>query len=418
MKGIIKSILSVAFALLAASAFAQGSGDAKILQFKYKEGDNHRILSTVNETIKVDGRLHHRANIVNRVTLHVDKVDAKGRGHTEGLFMVSESTTFSSSGQQFPWAEEIKAEYWRDKTGVYEIDSNYFMPIIRDMPHFLDKPVKPGDVWTAEGYEAEDLRREPFLIEKPFKVPFTATYTYERDEEGISSDSSHTKKTFQVISVRYSISYETPARSNPTQDYPVSTMGTSSRVIYWDNEKGQIDHSDENFRIVMETYLGHIFDFSGTTHEECTEFERTATEEAVKAVQEKVQEMGLENVTVEKSDKGLKISIENIQFLPNSAELQQSEKDKLKVLGDIIKGYPDNDLLINGHTARSGTEESCQILSEERAGSVANFLIDLGVKDKYHIFSLGSGSRVPIATNKTKEGMAKNRRVEITILDR
>ncbi len=406
--------LSILFLCLTMNVFAQG----KVLQFKFKEGDNHRILSTTQEIIKVNGQLHHEATIVNRVTLNVDKVDSKGRGHTNGIFMVSESNTLAGTGQRFPWSEEIKSEYWRDKNGVYEISDSYFMPIIRDMPHFPDRELKPGDTWTAQGYEAEDLRREPFSIAQPFKVPFVATYTYERDEDGVTSDSTHTKKTFQVISVRYSISYETPAKTNPTSDYPVSTMGTINRTIYWDNDKGQIDHADEQFRIIMETYLGNMFDFIGTTHDECTEFQRTSTEKAVKEVQEKVQQMGLENVTVEKSDKGLKISIENIQFLPNSAVLEDSEKIKLSALAKIIEGYPDNDLLINGHTARSGTEESCQQLSEERAGSVANYLIDLGVKDKYHIFSLGSGSRVPIATNKTKEGMAKNRRVEITILDR
>ncbi|MBR1722028.1 MAG: OmpA family protein [Treponema sp.] len=83
----------------------------------------------------------------------------------------------------------------------------------------------------------------------------------------------------------------------------------------------------------------------------------------------------------------------------------------------IIENYT-NDLLISGHTAQAGTEESCQILSEERAESVAQYLIKKGDRDNYHIFTKGFGSKVPIAPNTTDQGMAKNRRVEITILDK
>ena len=64
------------------------------------------------------------------------------------------------------------------------------------------------------------------------------------------------------------------------------------------------------------------------------------------------------------------------------------------------------------------SEASCQTLSEERADSVAQYLIELGVRDKYHILTTGHGSKVPIAPNSTPKGMAKNRRVEITILDK
>ena len=92
--------------------------------------------------------------------------------------------------------------------------------------------------------------------------------------------------------------------------------------------------------------------------------------------------------------------------------------EKIKKIADILAAYPENDLLISGHTARAGTEESCQKLSSERAVSVADFLIILGVRDKNRIFTQGHGSKVPVASNKTEEGKAKNRRVEITLLDK
>ena len=374
----------------------------------------------MHEEVKLNGRLHHRAEIVSRVTQHIADVDETGKANVDAVFMTSEKSTGVYGNERLEWGEEFKSVYQRDTFGKYDIADTYFMPVIRDMPIMPEKPVKIGDTWQANGYEAEDLRREPLCIEKPFKVPFTAEYEYLRDEEGRTSDSKREKRTFQVISVKYNIYYETPLPEDSWQlgDVPVVTMGYSRKTIYWDNEKGQYDHTDEDFRIVIETARGNQFDFSGTTHEELTEFTRTATEENLQEVQEKIESMGLQNVTVKKEEKGLTISVENIQFKPDSAELVNSEKTKIKKIATILQAYPDNDLLISGHTALAGTEKARQQLSEERAESVADFLISLGVREKNHVFTQGFGARVPVASNKTEAGKAKNRRVEITILDK
>lgn len=414
----MRRTLALAAAFCAAAGlFAQ---ESVLLRFKYKKDDNYRILSTVREDVKVNGRLNHRAEIVSRVTITVTDVDENGVGTMDGTFMTSEKSTGAYGNERLGWGETFQSRYKRDGRGTFDIADSYFMPTIRDMPIFPEHPVKVGDTWTASGYEAEDLRREPLFIEKPFKVPFVAEYEYLRDEEGVSSDAKHEKKTFQVISVKYNIFYEAPLPDDAwlLGDVPASTMGYSHRTIWWDNEKGQIDHSDEQFRIVIESARGNRFDFSGTTHEEITEFTRTATEENLKDVQEKITQMGLRDVSVTKSENGLTISLENIQFKPDSAELTESEMAKIRKIAAILQAYPDNDLLVSGHTALAGTENARQQLSEARAESVADFLVGLGVREKNRVFTRGFGARVPIASNQTEEGKAKNRRVEITILDK
>lgn len=413
----MKKFLAVPlFLALTACCFAKTR-----LEFKYSEGDNFALISTVSEDVKVNGRLSHHAEIASRVTERVDKVDGDGRAHILGTFMTSEQSTSASgkSGGTWKWGENFESEFWRAKDGRFEIESKYFMPVIRDLPIFPDKELSPGDEWTAEGYEAEDLRRE-LNVQEPFKVPFTAKYKYERDEEGESSDSSRKKRAFQVITAKYALYYETPDTDsmNKDSDYPVTTMGYSDRTIWWDSEKGQIDHYEERFRIVMETFYGNQYEFSGTTRAAYTEFKRTATEENVKAVMERIDDMGLKDISVSKTDKGLMISVENVQFKADSAVLEDSEKDKLVKISEVLSAYPDNDLLITGHTARAGSEESCQILSEERAEAVAGFLSEIGVRDKNHLFTQGFGSKVPVASNLTERGKSRNRRVEITILDK
>lgn len=417
MKGFFRFLLS--FSIISAVFFPAFSQDSsRILRFKYKSGDSYRILSTVNEDVKVNGVKNHSAEIVNRVSVRITDIDAGGRGKHQAAFMTTENSFSDSSKETLHFGEEYESEFWRDEKGIYEISDKYFMPVVRDVPVFPEKAVKAGDEWTEQGHEAHDLRKT-FGLKTPFKVPFSASYKYLRDENGVSSDSSKSEKTFQVISCRYNLFYESPVPadlSKVTADFPVTTMGYSNQTIYWDNEKGQIDHYTEDFRIVLETYLGDTYDFTGTAHAEVTEFERTSTKEKAEEIQQRINEMKIEDVNVVQNDKGLTISIENIQFKPNSSKLADGEKEKLEKIAQIVSTFP-NDLLISGHTAKVGSPESCQLLSEERADSVAEFLIEKGVRDKYHIFTQGFGERVPVATNSTVEGRSRNRRVEITIMD-
>ena len=91
-------------------------------------------------------------------------------------------------------------------------------------------------------------------------------------------------------------------------------MGFSDETVYWDAEKGAIDHYTEKFRIVIETSYGNFFEFKGTAHAEVTEFETTNTKEKIEEVQKQVDDLGLKNVTVKQGEKGLTLSIENIKF--------------------------------------------------------------------------------------------------------
>jgi OmpA-OmpF porin, OOP family len=68
-------------------------------------------------------------------------------------------------------------------------------------------------------------------------------------------------------------------------------------------------------------------------------------------------------------------------------------------------------LRIVGHTDSSGDETKNRQLSEDRAASVRNFLVDRGVNPS-SLSSYGLGSDQPLADNATEEGRAKNRRIE------
>lgn len=322
--------------------------------------------------------------------------------------MTTEDSTGSRTGAKFSYGEEYKSVFHRTKNGIYTISDEYFMPTVRDVPVFPDKKLSPGDKWTAWGHEAHDLRRI-FGLETPYKVPFIAEYEYlGKEEEG----------NLHVFKVKYNMKMKVPQNQIPqTEDYPVAMNGFSDETVFWDLEKGSIDHYSENFRIIMETATGAVLEFSGTAQAEVTEFERTATEENLSAVQKKVSDMGIQNVTVSKGEKGLTLSLEDIKFQADSAELLDSEKMKLEQIAQILEAWPENDILVTGHTALAGTAKVRQELSEQRARAVADYMILLGVRDRFHIFTQGFGATKPVAPNTTEEGKARNRRVEITIMD-
>ncbi len=79
-----------------------------------------------------------------------------------------------------------------------------------------------------------------------------------------------------------------------------------------------------------------------------------------------------------------------------------------------MKKYPQATVEIVGHTDSNGSEAYNQTLSEQRAQSVADYLISQGVESS-RISSSGEGEMNPKASNDTPEGRMENRRVEVTV---
>lgn len=379
-------------------------------QFKYTNGENSRIISTVDEDVYVNGLFFHSTKILNRIFCKTTATDSKGRGKLEATFMTSE--TSNAKGQSFSWGNKYESVFWRDARGVYDISDEYFMPTVRDVPVFPKPNLTKGAKWTYSGHEAHDMR-QTFGVDKPFKVPFTANYEYLGDEYN-----EEKKKSFAVIKAEYDLSFKSPVEivTEDLMNSPATTTGYSHQKIFWDYEKGNIDNYSEEFSIEIKTFSGNKITFKGTATSRVNEVEQVATAENLKKISESVNTMGLENIDVKKSDKGIIISVENIQFKADSAVLEESEKKKLLRISEILKKYK-NDLLITGYCANIGTQESQKVLSEERAASVAEFLSTLKVRTPECIFTEGKGSENPLASDATAEGRAKNRRVEITIVD-
>jgi len=104
----------------------------------------------------------------------------------------------------------------------------------------------------------------------------------------------------------------------------------------------------------------------------------------------------------------------DILFDLDSSSLRAESRSTLRDLANNFQRYPDELIDVEGHTDSTGTEEYNQALSERRASSVRDYLVDNGVPS-HNITAVGFGEMRPKAANSTPEGRQLNRRVEIHI---
>jgi len=263
----------------------------------------------------------------------------------------------------------------------------------------------PGETWSAPGLEVHDFR-DSYGIEKPYQIPFTANYTYlgERAWKGTN---------FPAFSVSYRFFIEPePA---PGRVFPRRILGASDQIVYWDTDHGQAAAYEEFFRTVIDLSDGQTWEYRGRAEAEVVEAPPMNKEEMAKQIAGEIR--NIPDASVRVSDEGIVISLENIQFAPDSSVLLAGERPKLDKIAEILKKYPERDILVGGHTALARTAEGRMQLSRERAGAVADYLLSKKVRSPERIVVKGYGADRPVADNRTEEGMRKNRRVEITILE-
>lgn len=122
------------------------------------------------------------------------------------------------------------------------------------------------------------------------------------------------------------------------------------------------------------------------------------------------------NMVYEETPAGIRLSVRDIKFKPDSDQVLPGEKSRLDEIAEVLKLAPNSQFLIEGHTASVGKPAGEQKLSEERAKNIATELAKRGIPADRFICK-GHGGNKPIASNSTDSGRAQNRRVEITILE-
>lgn len=145
--------------------------------------------------------------------------------------------------------------------------------------------------------------------------------------------------------------------------------------------------------------------------------QRMAADEAIRQKEEQRQRLLNQlNQVLETRDtpRGLVVSMPDVLFDTASYTLKPAARERLARISGIVLAYPDLRLEIEGHTDSVGSDAYNQTLSEKRAGSVRDYLVNNGVSIN-NVIARGLGKANPVADNSTAAGRKLNRRVEMIV---
>ena len=114
------------------------------------------------------------------------------------------------------------------------------------------------------------------------------------------------------------------------------------------------------------------------------------------------------------SARGLIVSMSDVLFDTGKYSLKPGAREKLAKVAGILLAYPGLNIAVGGYTDNVGGDAMNQTLSENRAGSVRDYLVQQGVATN-SVSARGFGNSLPVATNDNSAGRQQNRRVELLV---
>jgi outer membrane protein OmpA-like peptidoglycan-associated protein len=114
------------------------------------------------------------------------------------------------------------------------------------------------------------------------------------------------------------------------------------------------------------------------------------------------------------SARGLIVNMSDVLFDTGKYSLKPGAREKLAKVAGILLAYPGINVQVGGYTDNVGGDDMNQALSEQRAGSVRDYLVESGVNSN-SVTARGYGNTQPVATNDDATGRQQNRRVELVV---
>lgn len=196
------------------------------------------------------------------------------------------------------------------------------------------------------------------------------------------------------------------------------TDGAQSKAGSKDADVAKISSGSQSSRDAQSTAYSQSK--SGSQKSASSKPSAESISKAVAAVSKSLSDQALsaasKPIKVENTTAGIRLTIQNLQFKPDSAELVSGESSRLDQIASVLREVPESQFLVEGHTAATGNETGEMRLSALRAHKIAKELSKRGIPQEKFICK-GSGAHKPVADNSTPAGKAVNRRVEITILE-
>ncbi|MDR2798470.1 MAG: OmpA family protein [Treponema sp.] len=354
----------------------------------------------------------------------------------QGNFFVLEETLRDMRQSAQPVDAVIPVSFRIRTDGTITIDNDRGFPSLRGFPKFPAYQVIRGYKWTAPGSRAVD----PLQSGQPVIVPIIAEYEYMGTEW-------YKDVLVHRIFAQYSSRYQGGSAKN-------GPGFTQLRDIH---KVDILIRAEDGFPLFMRDSLDETYSWPDGSTLRFTGFTLTfgsgmvpMDKDAVVAVlgntlgiesvpADPVPEptpivspppppaeeppkntpvTGLQDAAIDLAPvpEGVRLTVKDIRFVPNSPEFLATEKPRLDLIAQALLQIPDRNFLVEGHTAAVGSTDGDVELSLARAKRMVDELVNRGISADRFIYK-GWGSAKPLEDNATEEGRSRNRRVEITILE-
>jgi outer membrane protein OmpA-like peptidoglycan-associated protein len=181
----------------------------------------------------------------------------------------------------------------------------------------------------------------------------------------------------------------------------------------------QLDATNKKVKGLEGTVAQTSADLAKQKDETAKQKDETAKEKAARIAAEAKAKEAMDALTktlaVKSEDRGMVITLSGgVLFATGQATVLPGAQSQLDKVAEALKTQTERSFVVEGHTDNQGTESANQTLSQKRADAVRDYLIVHGVAAG-SITAVGKGQSQPVADNKTVEGKAMNRRVEIVV---
>jgi len=362
------------------------------------------LTSIIDEEVLINGEYSSSSQIRNKISVEI--VEGEGDdGLLRAEYQISEKAMDSDV---YSWFENYEVEYWRDVRGrVSGIAADSPVPMARDIPVYPDGLVPLGAEWTADGVEVFNLESLFFQIDMLLEIPFVANYKY---LESLERDGRRLERVSIDCGYQWTPDLDTLELFVAHGWFPVEIIGTFQQEVFWDAKAGRNYSETGGFEYSYLMNDGTLFTFKGTSRSQAV-YSTALDKDLI------IEELADDGIRAESIDGGISILLDDIHFMPDKARMLSGEEKKLEEMAELLERYPDRDILVIGHTAKPPGSSDGWELSYQRAKTVAQFLVERGVRTDSQVVIRGMGNSRPIGDNSTVEGRKKNRRVEIIILE-
>lgn len=396
----------------------------------------------------------------NFVSKKQNPVAAKSQWY-DGNFYVQEETLRDSRKVGVQIHEAIPSVFYIDADGHMKMFEDNGYPSFRSFPSYTSKNLKSGDSWKAEAERAVDPMNKGVFTRMPIQV----LYTFSGEETYKNEQVYRIKAIWQTNYGFSNFNFDPKGDESLTKALGghkadiIVRKSTGEAILILDNVDETFfykDGTEINFKGMITQFteyppavdrdklfmnLQRVASVSGKKVPTSSEMKSGtnvakadgnsgSVSSSKKSSSQKIAENlkssdendssstanPKNNLVVEETSAGVRLSIRDIKFKADSADLLPGESSRLDDVARALKTVPENQFLIEGHTASVGKPAGEQKLSVERAQTIANELVKRGIPaDKF--ICKGWGGNKPVADNSTSAGRAQNRRVEITVLE-